>query len=67
MEVDEQRAEPAEPHVRKRFRPVFLDQQQWRSRDPKLAKIWDAAVEHRTRMMELYPHPFEQYRPVVTS
>ncbi|KIK41596.1 hypothetical protein CY34DRAFT_107261 [Suillus luteus UH-Slu-Lm8-n1] len=67
MEVDEQRAEPAEPPVRKRFRPVFLDQQQWCSRDPKLAKIWDAAVEHRTRMMELYPHPFEQYRPVVTS
>jgi hypothetical protein len=67
MEVDEQRAEPAEPPVRKRFRPVFLDQQQWRSRDSKLAKIWDAAVEHRTRMMELYPHPFEQYRPVVTS
>jgi hypothetical protein len=64
MEVDEQRAEPA---VRKRFRPVFLDQQQWCSRDPKLAKIWDAAVEHRTRMMDLYPHPFEQYRPVVTS
>jgi cell pole-organizing protein PopZ len=64
MEVDEQRAEPP---VRKRFRPVFLDQQQWCSRDPRLAKIWDAAIEHRTQMMELYTHPFEQYRPVVTS
>ncbi|KAG1823777.1 uncharacterized protein BJ212DRAFT_1326654 [Suillus subaureus] len=67
MEVDEQRSEHAEPPVRKRFRPVFLDQQQWCSRDPKLAKIWDAAVEHRTQMMGLYAHPFEQYRPVVTS
>ncbi|KAG0697229.1 hypothetical protein DFH29DRAFT_1003894 [Suillus ampliporus] len=67
MEVDEQRVEPAEPPVRKRFRPVFLDQQQWCSRDPKLAKIWDAALEHRTQMMGLYAHPFEQYRPVVTS
>ncbi|KAG1725064.1 uncharacterized protein EDB91DRAFT_1169380 [Suillus paluster] len=63
MEVDEQRAEPP---VRKRFRPVFLDQQQWCSRDPKLAKIWDAAVEHRTRMMGLYAHPFDQYRPVAS-
>ncbi|KAG1900399.1 uncharacterized protein F5891DRAFT_1033865 [Suillus fuscotomentosus] len=67
MEVDEQRSAPAGPPVRKRFRPVFLDQRQWCSRDPKLAKIWDAAIEHRTRMMGLYPHPFEQYRPVVTS
>ncbi|KAG2352594.1 hypothetical protein BDR07DRAFT_1615638 [Suillus spraguei] len=66
MEVNQQRLEPAELPVRKRFRPVFLDQQQWRSRDPKLAKIWDAAVEHRTQMMRLYAHPFEQYRPVVT-
>ncbi|KAG1729565.1 hypothetical protein EDB19DRAFT_1938373 [Suillus lakei] len=67
MEVDEQRAEPAEPPVRKRFRPVFLDQQQWCSRDPKLASIWDAAVEHRTGMMKLFAHPFEQWRPVITS
>ncbi|KAG2058232.1 hypothetical protein BDR06DRAFT_1018477 [Suillus hirtellus] len=67
MEVDEQRSAPAGPPVRKRFRPVFLDQRQWCSRDSKLAKIWDAAIEHRTRMMGLYPHPFEQYRPVVTS
>ncbi|KAG2133448.1 hypothetical protein BD769DRAFT_1354091 [Suillus cothurnatus] len=67
MEVDEQRSEPIEPHVRKRFRPVFLDQQQWCSRDPKLSRIWDDAVEHRTQMMGLYAHPFEQYRPVITS
>ncbi|KAG2339479.1 hypothetical protein BDR05DRAFT_1003297 [Suillus weaverae] len=67
MEVDDQRSEPADPPVRKRFRPVFLDQRQWCSRDPKLAKIWDAAIEHRTQMMGLYTHPFERYRPVVTS
>lgn len=70
MEVDEQRVENleiVEPTVRKRFRPVFLDQQQWLNQDPKLSKIWDAAVEHRTQMMRLYAHPFEQYRPVVAS
>lgn len=70
MEVDEQQVENleiVEPSVRKRFRPVFLDQQQWLSQDPKLSKIWDAAVEHRTQMMRLYTHPFEQYRPVITS
>ncbi|OJA15760.1 hypothetical protein AZE42_05344 [Rhizopogon vesiculosus] len=67
MEADEQRVETAEPPVRKRFRPVFLDQQQWCSQDPKLVKIWDDAVEHRTQMMRLYTHPFEQYRPVVAS
>ncbi|KAG2142374.1 hypothetical protein DEU56DRAFT_911077 [Suillus clintonianus] len=70
MEVDEQQAEieieketePAQPPVRNRFRPVFLDQQQWCSRDPRLAKIWDAAVEHRVQMMGLYVHPFERWR-----
>lgn len=67
MEVDEQPMEIVEPPVRKRFQAVFLDQQQWRSQDPKLALIWDAALEHRTQMMQLYAHPFEQYRPVVTS
>ncbi|KAG2134050.1 uncharacterized protein EDB93DRAFT_853627 [Suillus bovinus] len=67
MEVDEQRSEPAGLPVRKRFRPVFLDRQQWCSRDPRLANIWDASIEHRTKMMGLYNHPFEQYRPVVTS
>jgi hypothetical protein len=67
MEVDEQPVEAPEPPVRRRFRPVFLDQQQWCSRDPKLSKTWDAAVEHRTQMMRLYLHPFEQCRTVVTS
>jgi len=67
MEVDEEPMESVELPVRKRFRPVFLDQQQWHSQDPKLAKIWDAAIEHRTKMMGLYPHPFERYRPAVTS
>ncbi|KAG2142372.1 hypothetical protein DEU56DRAFT_911075 [Suillus clintonianus] len=69
MEVDEQQAEteieietePAQPPVRNRFRPVFLDQKQWCSRDPRLGKIWDAAVEHRVQMMGLYVHPFERW------
>lgn len=60
-EVDER----AEPLVCKYFQPVFLDQQQWYSRDPKPVKIWDAAVEHRTQTTRLYTHPFECYHPVV--
>ena len=34
---------PTRPAVRRRFRPVFLEQQQWCARDPKVEQIWAVA------------------------
>ncbi|KAI6004503.1 hypothetical protein F5J12DRAFT_837469 [Pisolithus orientalis] len=59
---------PAQPltHPRKRFYPIFMDQQQWVAKDPKVERIWADAAAHRTHMIELYGHPLEHYRPVVS-
>ncbi|KAL4079788.1 hypothetical protein J3A83DRAFT_4212457, partial [Scleroderma citrinum] len=43
---------------RRRYRPVFLDQQQWLAQDPRVERIWADAATHRSRMIELYGHPF---------
>jgi len=50
---------PTRPPVRRRFRPVFLEQQQWCARDPKVERIWAAAETLRDKMVELHGHPFE--------
>ncbi|KAH7890666.1 hypothetical protein F5I97DRAFT_1837509 [Phlebopus sp. FC_14] len=47
---------------RRRFRPVYIDQQQWLSRDPKVERIWRDAERHRDRMTEFYGHPFARFR-----
>ncbi|KIJ59964.1 hypothetical protein HYDPIDRAFT_117867 [Hydnomerulius pinastri MD-312] len=64
MEI-EQQSSPSRPAARahRRFRPVYLEQQQWCARDPKVERMWALAVRHRSKMMELYEHPFERYRP----
>ena len=49
------------------FRRVFLDQQQWLSRDSSLVREWQRAEAHKRSMMALYGHPFENYRPRSTS
>jgi DNA primase len=49
----------------KRFRRVFLDHQQWLSRDPALVREWQRAEAHKKSMTALYGHPFESYRPQV--
>ncbi|KAH7905447.1 hypothetical protein BJ138DRAFT_1164751 [Hygrophoropsis aurantiaca] len=46
----------------RRFRPIFLEQQQWCNRDPKIQHIWKQADEHKSQMMALYGHPFERFR-----
>ncbi|KAI6145278.1 hypothetical protein BKA82DRAFT_7261 [Pisolithus tinctorius] len=58
---------PAQPstHPHKRFCPIFVDQQQWVAKDPKIARMWADAVAHRTRMVDLYGDPLENYRPTV--
>ncbi|KAI6116546.1 hypothetical protein EDD16DRAFT_1482420 [Pisolithus croceorrhizus] len=50
---------------RKRFYPVFVDQQQWVVKDPKVERMWADAVAHRTHMVGLYRHPLENYRPTI--
>lgn len=50
---------PTRPAIRRRFRPVFLEQQQWCARDPKVERIWAAAETLRDKMVELHGHPFE--------
>ncbi|KAI6157007.1 hypothetical protein BKA82DRAFT_142420 [Pisolithus tinctorius] len=54
---------PVQPltHPRKRFYPIFMDQQQWVAKDPKVERIWADAVAHWTHMIELYGHPLEHY------
>ncbi|KAI6156524.1 hypothetical protein EDD17DRAFT_1704150 [Pisolithus thermaeus] len=49
-----------------RFYPVFVDQQQWVAKGPKVERIWADAVAHRTHMVGLYGHPLENYRPTVS-
>ncbi|KAI5985859.1 hypothetical protein EDD15DRAFT_2300439 [Pisolithus albus] len=55
---------PTQP--RKRFYPVFVDQQQWVAKDPKVERMWADAAAHRTHMVGLYGHPLEHYRPTVS-
>ncbi|KAG9312563.1 hypothetical protein JVU11DRAFT_6959 [Chiua virens] len=42
---------PTRPVVRRRFRPVFLEQQQWFARDPKAERLWAIAKTHRDQTM----------------
>ncbi|KAI6100327.1 hypothetical protein F5141DRAFT_1141761 [Pisolithus sp. B1] len=57
---------PPLTHPCKRFYPVFVDQQQWVAKGPKVERIWADAVAHRTHMVGLYGHPLENYRPTVS-
>ncbi|KAF8128158.1 hypothetical protein EV363DRAFT_434615 [Boletus edulis] len=52
---------PTRPAVRRRFRPVFLEQQQWCAMDPKVERMWAAAEALRDKMVELHGHPFEGF------
>jgi hypothetical protein len=45
---------PTRPAVRRRFRPVFLEQQQWCAQDPKVEQIWAVAKTLRDEMVELH-------------
>ncbi|KAF9221077.1 hypothetical protein BS17DRAFT_785878 [Gyrodon lividus] len=70
MQVDQQpspsrlqaQPSPARRAPRRRFRPVFLEQQQWCARDPKVERMWVDAEMHRDKMTELHGHPFERHR-----
>ncbi|KAI6107626.1 hypothetical protein EV401DRAFT_437415 [Pisolithus croceorrhizus] len=46
---------PVTPLTRpcKRFYPVFVDQQQWVAKDPKVERMWVDAVAHRTHVVSL--------------
>ncbi|KIM59826.1 hypothetical protein SCLCIDRAFT_125474 [Scleroderma citrinum Foug A] len=55
----------ASARPRRRYYPVFLDQQQWLARDQRVERIWADAVTHCSQMVELYGHPLERYRPVL--
>ena len=55
----------ASARPRRRYYPVFLDQQQWLARDQRVERIWADAVTHCSQMVELYGHPLERYQPVL--
>ena len=55
----------APARLRRRYYPVFLDQQQWLARDQKVERIWADAAVHRSEMVNLYGHPLERYRSVL--
>ncbi|KAI6096690.1 hypothetical protein EDD17DRAFT_39040 [Pisolithus thermaeus] len=57
---------PPVTHPCKWFYPVFVDQQQWVAKDPKVERMWADAVAHRTHMVDLYGHPLENYRPTIS-
>lgn len=57
---------PSLTQPRKRFYPVFVDQQQWVAKDPKVERMWADAAAHRTHMIGLYGHPLEHCRPTVS-
>ena len=52
-------------HPRRRYYPVFLDQQQWFARHQRVERVWADAATHCSNMVELYGHPLERYRPVL--
>ncbi|KAF8555022.1 hypothetical protein OG21DRAFT_1603139 [Imleria badia] len=52
---------PARPVIPRRFRPVFLEQQQWCARDPKVERMWAVAETLRDKLVELHGHPFEGF------
>ncbi|KAJ6584017.1 hypothetical protein DFH09DRAFT_265269 [Mycena vulgaris] len=47
---------------RRRFRPIFRDQQQWALCDPRLVPLAAAAADHTKRMIKRYGVPFQDYR-----
>jgi len=49
----------------RRYYPVFLGQQQWLARDQRVEWIWTDAATHCSKMVELYGHTLERYRPVL--
>jgi len=55
----------ASARPRRRYYPVFLDQQQWLARDQRVERIWADAATHCSKMVELYGHPLERYRPAL--
>jgi len=55
----------ASARPRRRYYLVFLDQQQWLIRDQRVERIWADAATHCSKMVELYGHPLERYRPVL--
>ena len=55
----------ASARPRRRYYPVFLDQQQWLARDQRVERIWADAATHCPKMVELYGHPLERYRPAL--
>ncbi|KAJ6594160.1 hypothetical protein B0H19DRAFT_1246860 [Mycena capillaripes] len=59
-ESSDEEHEPPPP--RRRFRPVFRDQKQWATYDPRLAKLAEAALEFNKRMVERHGLPFRDWR-----
>lgn len=57
----EDEEEDEEPPMR--FRPVFLDHEQWNRRDPRLEVGRKRAEAYGRAMVERYGHPFEHLRP----
>jgi hypothetical protein len=54
--------EDYEPPPRRRFRPVFRDQEQWCMRDPRLTELAEAAVKFEKLMIQRHGVPFQDAR-----
>ncbi|KAJ7105490.1 hypothetical protein C8R43DRAFT_1046553 [Mycena crocata] len=54
--------EDYEPAPRRRFRPVFRDQQQWAMGDPRIAKLTEEALARHNSLVKRYGVPFQDYR-----
>jgi hypothetical protein len=75
MQVDQQlspsrsqaQSSPTRHAPRRRFRPIFLEQQQWCARDPKVERMWADAAMHRDKMIKIHGHPFGRYRQGVSA
>lgn len=59
-EDEEQRPQAA---VRRRFRPVYLDQRQWESRDPRVEQMMKPAKPSKREKSERGGQPAYRYRP----
>ena len=52
---------PTRPLVRRRFRPIFLETEQWCARDLKAGQVWATAETVLEDMVALHGHPFQRF------
>ncbi|KAF8895646.1 hypothetical protein BD779DRAFT_1500669 [Infundibulicybe gibba] len=64
--LEEESSPDEEATLPRRFRPIYLDQQQWGSCDPRVERIRKLGEKHKKGMIGLYGHPFHHSHHVPT-